>query len=197
MFCFSKSIEKRNLIYGVFDDEHKLMDTVKQVRSKGIEIFDCFTPFPVHHLDTEMGVRRTHLSIAAFLCGVTGFCLGLLLQFYTMIFDWPMIIGGKPSDYHMLPSMVPVVFECTILCTAYGLGILFFARNKMGHAVRPDILDIRQTDDRLIIACDADQLNNESMSEINSVMKQNGVLEIREYKGEYANERLLEGGAHA
>jgi len=35
------------------------------------------------------------------------------------------------------------------------------------------------------------------MSEINSVMKQNGVLEIREYKGEYANERLLEGGAHA
>lgn len=197
MFCFSTSIEKRNLIYGVYDDEHKLLDTVREVRSKGIEVFDCYTPFPVHHLDEEMGVRRTYLSIAAFLCGMTGFCLGLLLEFYTMVFDWPMIIGGKPSDYHMLPSMVPVVFECTILCTAYGLGILFFARNKMGHGVIPDILDIRQTDDRLIIAFDADGLSNEAKIEVNNAMKNNGVLEINNYKGQYAEALLSEGGAHA
>ena len=186
MFCFSKSIEKRNLIYGVYDNEHSLLNTVKEVRSKGIDVFDCFTPFPVHHLDEEMGIRRTYLSIAAFLCGFTGFCLGLLLIFYTMIFDWPMIIGGKPSDYHMLPSMVPVVFECTVICTAYGMGILFFARNKMGHGVRPDILDIRQTDDRLLIAFDADGLEGDNKEIVKSVMKNNGVLEIHNYKGEYA-----------
>jgi len=173
------------------------MDTVVEVKKRGIDIFDCYTPYPVHHLDTAMGIGRTKLTVAAFLCGATGFCLGLLLQFYTMVFDWPMIIGGKPSDYHMLPSMVPVVFECTIICTAYGMGILFFARNKMGHGVRPDILDLRQTDDRLIIAFDADKLDNQSRSEIDSVMKSNGVLEIRDYKGEYATELITEGGTHA
>lgn len=196
MFCYSTTIEKRNLVYGVFEDSQNLMNTVEQVKAKGIDVFDCYTPYPVHHLDTAMGISRTRLSIAAFLCGLTGFSLGLLLEFYTMVFDWPMIIGGKPSDYHMLPSMVPVVFECTILCTAYGLGILFFTRNKMGHGVRPDLMDLRQTDDRMIIAFDADALDSNSMAEAHNVMKQNGVIEIHEYKGQYA-EPQLEGGAHA
>jgi hypothetical protein len=196
MFCYSTTIEKRNLVYGVFEDSQNLMNTVEQVKAKGIDVFDCYTPYPVHHLDTAMGISRTRLSIAAFLCGLTGFSLGLLLEFYTMVFDWPMIIGGKPSDYHMLPSMVPVVFECTILCTAYGLGILFFTRNKMGHGVRPDLMDLRQTDDRMIIAFDADALDSNAMAEAHNVMKQNGVIEIHEYKGQYA-EPQLEGGAHA
>lgn len=194
MFCFSTSINKRNLIYGVFDDESNLMNTVEEVREKGIEVFDCYTPFPVHHLDTAMGISRTRLSIAAFLCGLTGFCLGLLLQFYMMVFDWPMNIGGKPSDYHMLPSMVPVVFECTVLCTAFGLAFLFFFRNKMGHGVRPDILDLRQTDDLLLIAFDADTLNSGSRNELNSILSKNGVLSTHEYVGQYA---VNNGGAHA
>jgi hypothetical protein len=194
MFCFSTSINKRNLIYGVFDDESNLMHTVEEVRENGIEVFDCYTPFPVHHLDTAMGVRRTYLSIAAFLCGLTGFGLGLLLQFYMMVFDWPMNIGGKPHDYHMLPSMVPVVFECTILCTAFGLAFLFFFRNKMGHGVIPDILDIRQTDDHLIIAFDNDTLTAKSRELVNTIMTKNGVLHTREYVGQYA---VTNGGAHA
>ena len=163
------------------------------MREKGIEVFDCYTPFPVHHLDTAMGINRTRLSIAAFLCGTTGFCLGLLLQFYMMVFDWPMNIGGKPSDYHMLPSMVPVVFECTILCTAYGLAFLFFFRNKMGHGVKPDILDLRQTNDHLLIAFDSDTLDQAAKSELTTILNKNGVLSIHEYSGQYANE----GGAHA
>ncbi len=197
MFCFSTTINKRNLIYGVFADETNLMQTVEEVREKGIEVFDCYTPFPVHHLDTAMGISRTRLSIAAFLCGLTGFCLGLLLQFYMMVFDWPMNIGGKPGDYHMLPSMVPVVFECTVLCTAFGLAFLFFFRNKLGHGVRPDILDIRQTDDHLLIAFDADTLDQKSKTELSSIMQKNGVLTIHEYSGEYAVDTTMQGGAHA
>jgi len=196
MFCFSKSIDKRNLIFGVFEHEDNLMNTVEEVRKKGYEIFDCFTPFPVHHLDTAMGISRTRLSIAAFLCGLTGFCVGLLLQFYMMVFDWPMNIGGKPSDYHMLPSMVPVTFECTVLFTAFGLAFFFFLRNKMGHGVRPDILDIRQTDDHLLIAFDADKLDLATRFELEGILKNNGVIEIREYKGEYAVDHAIEGGAH-
>ncbi|MFM9945425.1 MAG: DUF3341 domain-containing protein [Bacteroidia bacterium] len=197
MFCFSTTINKRNLIYGVFDHESNLMKTVEEVREKGIEVFDCYTPFPVHHLDTAMGINRTNLSVAAFLCGLTGFSLGLLLQFYMMIFDWPMNIGGKPANFRMLPSMVPVVFECTVLCTAFGLAFFFFLRNKMGHGVRPDMLDIRQTDDHLLIAFDADTLNSDTKAEVNAILKKNGVLSTHEYVGEYAVKHAIEGGAHA
>jgi hypothetical protein len=87
----------KKLILGIFDDPDLLYKTVEDVRNEGVEIFDCFTPFPVHNLDKAMGVKRTNLTVAAFICGVLGFFGGLLLQFYMNVFDWPMNIGGKPD----------------------------------------------------------------------------------------------------
>jgi predicted flap endonuclease-1-like 5' DNA nuclease len=177
----------KKLILGVYDDGDKLLSTVMKLRKKGVEIFDCYTPYPVHNLDKEMGIARTNLTIGAFLCGLTGFLSGLLLQFYMMtnILDtfksWPMIIGGKPQDYQMIPSMVPVVFEMTILFTAFGIGILFFVRAKMIHGKIAQVLDPRQTDDRLLLAIEPDHLNI-SRSELDQMMNDNGAVEIREHQ---------------
>ncbi|MFT5725392.1 MAG: hypothetical protein ACI9JN_002517, partial [Bacteroidia bacterium] len=99
----------KQLILGVYDNGDDLLASVKKLRKKGVEIFDCYTPYPVHHLDNELGIKRSNLTIGAFLCGLTGFFTGLLLQFYMMtnflhtFKSWPMIIGGKPQDYGMWP----------------------------------------------------------------------------------------------
>lgn len=176
----------KQLIVGVYDSGDKLLTSVKKLRSKGIEIFDCYTPYPVHNLDKEMGIKRSNLTVGAFLCGLTGFSLGLLLQFYTMtnalnsFKSWPMIIGGKPQDYLMAPSMVPVTFESTILCTAFGLGLLFFVRAKMIHGKIADIIDPRQTDDRLFLAVEPSELSKIDRAELDALMTGNGAIEIRE-----------------
>ena len=57
----------------------------------------------------------------------------------------------------------------------------------MGHGVNPDILDIRQTDDRLLIAFDSDKLNKYNIDELNSLLKENGAIEIKKYSGKYAS----------
>ncbi len=176
----------KQLILGVYDDGDKLLASVKKLRKKGVEIFDCYTPYPVHHLDTEMGVKRSNLTVGAFLCGMMGFFSGLLLQFYMMtnhlhtFKSWPMIIGGKPQDYGMLPSMVPVTFELTILFTAFGIGFLFFAKSKMIHGKVAQIIDPRQTDDRMFLAVEPSELSKISREELNSVLNENGAIEIRE-----------------
>lgn len=175
----------KQLIVGVYDDGDKLLSTVTKLRKKGVEIFDCYTPWPVHHLDTAMGINRSNLTVGAFLCGLTGFLSGLLLQFYMMtdhlgtFKSWPMIIGGKPNDYTMVPSMVPVTFETTILFTAFGIGILFFIRSKMIHGKIADVIDPRQTDDRLFLAVEPSKLGM-SRSEFDSLLNEAGALEIRE-----------------
>jgi hypothetical protein len=171
----------KHLIIGVFDNADSLMHSVQKLRKKGYEIFDCYTPFPVHGLDTAMGIQRSNLTVGAFICGSIGFTLGLLLQFYIMVWDWPMIIGGKPDTYKMLPSMVPVTFETTILCKAFGMGLLFFIRTKMIHGIRPDIIDERQTDDRLFVAIEGKAGLN--VQEISDILKTEGALELRERNG--------------
>ncbi|MFT4521379.1 MAG: putative flap endonuclease-1-like 5' DNA nuclease [Bacteroidia bacterium] len=183
----------KQLILGVYDDGDKLLSAVGKLRKKGVEIFDCYTPYPVHNLDVEMGIKRSNLTVGAFLCGLTGFLSGLLLQFYMMtnhlhsFKSWPMIIGGKPQDYLMMPSMVPVTFEATILFTAFGIGILFFARSKMIHGKIADVFDPRQTDDRLFIAVEPSTLSSVSRTELDSMLNESGAIEIRE--------RNMEGGA--
>lgn len=176
----------KQLIVGVYDDGDKLLTAVKKLRKRGIEIFDCYTPYPVHHLDNEMGIKRSNLTVGAFLCGMMGFFSGLLLQFYMMtnalntFKSWPMNIGGKPQDYTMVPSMVPVTFELTILFTAFGIGILFFAKSRMIHGKIPDVIDPRQTDDRLFLAVEPGELSKISREELDATMKENGAIEIRE-----------------
>jgi len=176
----------KQLIVGVYDSGDKLLETVKKLRKRGVEIFDCYTPYPVHNLDNAMGIKRSNLTIGAFLCGLTGFILGLLLQFYTMtdtlgsFKSWPMNIGGKPHDHLMTPSMVPVTFESTILLTAFGIGILFFIRTKMIHGKIADIIDPRQTDDRLFVAIEQSELTKVSRAELDSMLTDNGDIEIRE-----------------
>lgn len=179
------------MILGVYDDGDNLLSAVTKLRQKGVEILDCFTPYPVHNLDKAMGVERTNLTVGAFICGFTGFLSGLLIQFYMMtnhlgtFKSWPMIIGGKPMNFSMIPSMVPVFFEVTILFTAFGIGILFFYRAKMIHGKIAQIFDVRQTDDRLLVAIEPGQMNIDR-SELDSILKENGAIEIRE--------RNMEGG---
>lgn len=180
----------KQLILGVYDDGDKLLSSVSKLRKKGVEIFDCYTPYPVHHLDTELGIKRSNLTVGAFLCGMMGFFSGLLLQFYMMtnhlntFKSWPMMIGGKPQDYTMIPSMVPVTFELTILFTAFGIGILFFAKSRMIHGKIAEIVDPRQTDDLMFLAIEPSEVGDSiSRADLNSFFNESGAIEVRDYDG--------------
>jgi len=180
----------KQLILGVYDDGDKLLSSVSKLRKKGVEVFDCYTPYPVHHLDTELGIKRSNLTVGAFLCGMMGFFSGLLLQFYMMtnhlntFKSWPMMIGGKPQDYTMIPSMVPVTFELTILFTAFGIGILFFAKSRMIHGKIAEIVDPRQTDDLMFLAIEPSEVGDSiSRADLNSFFNESGAIEVRDYDG--------------
>ena len=59
----------KKVIYGIFDDEEVLLNSVKEVRSNDISIKEVFSPFPIHGLDHALGLERTRLAIAAFIYG--------------------------------------------------------------------------------------------------------------------------------
>ncbi len=80
-----------------------VLDGVQKVRQSGVKIHEVYSPFPVHGLDEVLGYKRTRLPIAAFLFGMTGTALALIMQIWMLGYDWPMIIGGKELRIPCLP----------------------------------------------------------------------------------------------
>lgn len=165
----------KHYIVGVFDDGDVLKDAVSTVREKGIKIYDCFTPFPVHGLEHSLGYKPTRLPIVAFLFAMTGICLAVTLQVSMTVIDWPMIIGGKP--FFAYPDFVPVTFELSILLTAFGMVGTFLVRSDLKPYKVPQIFDVRQTDDKHIMAIDLEN-NSLSEEELSAILSTVGAIEV-------------------
>ena len=169
--------KNKTVMFGIFEDPEKFLHTTSKVYAKGVKIIDCYTPFPIHGLEKAMGLKRSLLPVGGFICGCLGFITAATLQSYVMHFDWPMIIGNKPT---IGVSFMPVLFELSVLFTAFGIAILFFLRSKLLHGKNPsERIDFRQTDDRMVIAIatDDEAINKAELSEL---LFQGGAVEIKE-----------------
>ena len=62
----------KKILYGVYDDEEILLDAIKRAKKDHLDIWDVFTPFPVHGLDPLLGLAESRLHIAGFVYGAIG-----------------------------------------------------------------------------------------------------------------------------
>ncbi|WP_421765615.1 DUF3341 domain-containing protein [Ekhidna sp.] len=168
-----------NYILGVYEDEDVLMHAITSVRESGVKIEEVYSPFPVHGIDDVLGYKRSWLSVAAFLFGITGTILALTMMVGMMGIDWPMIIGGK--DYVPIPSFIPVTFEMTVLLASFGMVGTFFVISNLKPWGKPRIYDIRITDDKHVMAIDLDK-NDKSEADIKKVLQGSGASEVNNKK---------------
>lgn len=162
-------------ILGSFADPDELMAGIDRLQENNVRIYDCFTPMPIHGIEAKLGVKPSRLPVAAFFFGALGTILGVSLLYYTMVSDWPMNVGGKPA--FAMPDFIPVTFEVTILICALGMVGTFFYRNHLFPGRAPRVMDIRATDDRFIIAVDANE--NTNHEQIETLLKEAGAVEVK------------------
>jgi Protein of unknown function (DUF3341) len=167
----------KHFIVGIFEDEDVLVHAVENIREKSVKIHEVYSPFPVHGLDEALGYKRSRLPIAAFMFGLTGTSLALLMQIWMLGYDWPMIIGGK--NHASLPPFIPVTFELTVLLAAFGMVGTFFIVSDMKPYKYPRQFDLRSTDDKHVMAIDL-AANKMSKEEIASILKSQGASEVNE-----------------
>jgi hypothetical protein len=168
----------KHFVTGVFDDEDVLLTAVKKVKDSGVKIHEVYSPFPVHGLDEVLGYKRTRLPIAAFMFGMTGTSLALIMQFWMLGYDWPMIIGGK--NFASLPPFIPVTFELTVLLSALGMVATFLIVSDMKPYKWPRQFDLRSTDDKHIMAIDLAHNSGKSKDELSRILKDSGASEVNE-----------------
>jgi len=169
-------------IYALYDDDQVMMDGARTILSKNVRIHDVYSPFPVHGLETVLGIKWTRLAITAFLYGLTALTLALLGMWFFMIEDWAMNIGGKPSFhlYENLPAFIPITFEFTVLCAAHGMAITYLIRNRTLPGMKARNPHPRTTDDHFAIEIDRHENHGVSDDEIKAILKSTNPVEIFE-----------------
>ncbi len=165
-------------IYGIYEDEEVLMQAITSLKGKGVQCKDVQSPFPIHGIEKLLNVPRTRISIAAFMYGITGTSLALLMTWYMMISDWPINIGGKPNFlfYMNLPAFIPVTFELTVFCAAHGMALTFLLRSKLLPGVTAPIPHPRLTDDKFVLHVDVK--DEGKLNEVVSMMKESGASDV-------------------
>lgn len=168
----------KHFVVGIYDDEDVLLKGIKKVRDSGIKIQEVYSPFPVHGIDDALGLKKTRLPIAAFMFGLTGTGLALLMQIWMLGYDWPMIIGGK--NHASLPPFIPVTFELTVLLSALGMVGTFMTVSDLKPYKWPRQFDIRSTDDKHVMAVDLSVNSGKSKDELKRILKESGASEVND-----------------
>ena len=159
---------KQHAVY-LFAEEKPLLAAIKSLRQKGIHIHEVYSPYPVHGIDEALGYKRSRLPIVAFLCGLMGLSIALIMQIGMMTIDWPMIIGGK--DFLPLPVFIPVSFELTVLLAAFGMVITFLLVSDLKPWAKPKLFSKRSTNDRHVLVINMLEQDNKLKQNIEDIMK--------------------------
>jgi hypothetical protein len=116
-----------------FDTPADVMHAAEKIRDSGFRRWDVFSPFPIHGMDQAMGIKNSRVGYFAFIGGVSGYTLGMLMIWWMNAVDYPIIVGGKPlfSPFGAFPPS----YELTILLGSFGAiaGMLFLNRLPRLH----------------------------------------------------------------
>jgi len=169
-------MEASKVIHAIYTDDDVLMSAVKKVKAERHHIEEVYTPFPVHGLDKAMGLAPTRIAITAFMYGLIGLTVSIVMMNFIMIDDWPQNIGGKPSFSYIqnMPAFVPIMFELTVFFAAHLMVITFYLRSRMWPFKNAENPDPRTTDDHFLMEIAVH--GNEK--ELKSLLAETGAVEI-------------------
>jgi hypothetical protein len=109
-----------------FESAAEIYEAAKKIRDKGFRRWDVHTPFPVHGMDAAMGLGHSILGKLVFFGGITGFTVAACLELIPSLLLYPLVVHGKPINFFTIPAFFPVMFEWTILFSAFtAVGGMF------------------------------------------------------------------------
>ncbi|MEM1416998.1 MAG: DUF3341 domain-containing protein [Myxococcota bacterium] len=147
-------IEKRPALYlAEYETPDALMAAAIKCRDEGFSKWDCHTPYPVHGLDEAMGLKPTQIGWISMGGAMTGLITAVLMIQFMNNWDYPIVVGGKPPG--AFPSMVPIMFELTVLLTGFGTLFGMFGLTQLPRHHHPVFYSDRfdaASDDKFFIS---------------------------------------------
>ncbi len=153
-----------------FDSPATLLEATKAVKAAGYRDVDAYSPVPVEGLADALEFKDNRLGWITFCGGLCGVTAGFFLTWYTSTgFQFPSFLpgptgmngfpyntGGKPLG--SLPAFVPIMYELTILLSAFGAAFGMLGLNglpKYHHPIFNAECMARASQDRYILSVES------------------------------------------
>jgi Alternative complex III, ActD subunit len=120
--------DRPGLLLAEFERASDILEAAEFVRDAGYTRWDVHSPFPIHGMDRAMGLEDSRVGWTVLVFALTGLVGAFVMMFWMAGIDYPFVAGGKPPG--ALPPMAPILFELTILFSAFGavFGMLHLNR---------------------------------------------------------------------
>ena len=129
-----------NSVYGMgaeYPSAAALYEAAKRVRDAGYKRWDVHSPFPIHGMDEAMGLGKSWLSAAVLGGGITGLLTAAVLEFGPSWFIYPLVVHGKPTNWATVPAFFPIMFELTVLFSAFSAFFAMLLMNGLPRWYHP------------------------------------------------------------
>jgi hypothetical protein len=148
-------------VYGLgaeFPTAAALFAAAEKVRDLGFRRWDVHSPFPIHGMDKAMGLGKSWLSGVVLVGGITGLLTATALTMYPALLEYRTVVHGKPTTVFTVPAFFPIMFELTILLSAFAaIGALMVMTGlpRWNHPVFNWQRFNRMTDDGFFLVIEA------------------------------------------
>lgn len=141
-----------------FSSVKDVFHAAEKVRDAGFSSWDVHTPFPIHGMDDAMGLPRSILPRFVLVGGSLGLTTAFLLEFLTQVVIYPTVVQAKPGNIFTIPAFFPVMFELTILFSAFTAlftCLVMMKLPRLHHPLFNSKRFARFSDDKFFICIEA------------------------------------------
>lgn len=125
----------RRFVLAEFPTPEALLDGTTRVRERGHKLIDTHTPYPIHGMETALGLKRAKIPLLVLLGAIAGATIAYSMIYYMNVFDWPINIGNRPA--HSPPANIPITFELAVLLAGSSSFFGFFMLAKLPLPYHP------------------------------------------------------------
>jgi hypothetical protein len=169
------------MMVGLFAAEEGIRGAVREARKQGLRIVEAYTPYAVHGLDRELGLKRSRLALVCLVGGGLGAVLKLWFEIWTAAIDWPIDVGGKP--WNSLPAFVPITFEVMVLFAGLATVGAFLIVAGLRPGKKPVLVDPRVTNDHFALVLEETDATFD-VDRVRALLQRHGAVNVSERLGE-------------
>ncbi len=125
-----------------FPDVEELVTGARSITDAGYRRVEAYSPFPIVAVDDALRAKKTLLPWLVFFCGLTGCLVATLMVWWTNATEttvpfsgYAFRVSGKP--FFSYAANIPIVFELTILLSAFGAFFGMLAFNRLPRLSNP------------------------------------------------------------